>query len=219
MRVQLDSSIPAKDSEDTLLLATWNIRDFGKPIKHRRSWGPRLPETWFYIAEVLSRFDFVAVQEVNEVEELEHVMDILGPNWAYIATDATDRAMGGNGERMAFIYDRRKVSFQSIAGELVLPEELLISAAELATDAKGKVVAGKQFVRTPFLASFQSGWLKFDVCTVHLYYGAASGKKLQQRRLRRWPSSSASGLIGRSGKTGRCSSWATSTSSAPPTRR
>jgi endonuclease/exonuclease/phosphatase family metal-dependent hydrolase len=180
LRKQLESMIPPKDSEDNLLLATWNIRDFGKPIKKRRGWGPRLPETWFYIAEIISRFDFVALQEVNELEELGHVMDVLGRNWRFIATDATDPALGGNGERMTFLYDIRKVWFQNIAGEIVLPPSFLISGAEVEVRGK-KVIAGNQFKRTPFMASFQSGWLKFDICTVHLYYGADSGEKLEQR--------------------------------------
>lgn len=178
LRKQLDGSVPPKDSEDNLLLATWNIRDFGK--KNRRGWGQRLPESWFYIAEVLSRFDFVAVQEVNQLPEWEKVMKILGRNWGYIATDETDPKIGGNGERMTFVYDRRKVWFQSIAGEIVLPPQMLISRAEVQIEGKN-VVAGNQFKRTPFMAMFQSGWLKFDICTVHLYYGASSGEKLEQR--------------------------------------
>ncbi len=180
LRKQLDATVPAKDAEHHLLLATWNIRDFGKPTAKRRGWGPRLPETWFYIAEVISRFDFVAVQEINEISEWERVMDILGPKWAYIATDETDPALGGNGERMAFVYDTRKVWFQSIAGEIVLPPSMLISKAELEVEGQ-RVVAGSQFKRTPFMASFQAGWLAFDICTVHLYYGADRGDKLKQR--------------------------------------
>ena len=180
LRKQLDLRVPSKDAEDNLLLATWNIRDFGKPVRKRRGWGPRLPETWFYIAEVISRFDFVAVQEVNELPEWEKVMDILGGNWRYIATDETDPALGGNGERMTFVYDMRKVWFQSIAGEIVLPPSYLISKTEFEVHGK-KVTAGNQFRRTPFIASFQSGWLKFDICTVHIYYGSSSGEKLKQR--------------------------------------
>ena len=107
-------------------------------------------------------------------------MTILGRNWDFIATDETDPKIGGNGERMTFVYDRRKVWFQSIAGEIVLPPQLLISKAEMKIKGK-KVVAGNQFKRTPFLAMFQSGWLKFDICTVHLYYGARSGPKLDER--------------------------------------
>jgi endonuclease/exonuclease/phosphatase family metal-dependent hydrolase len=180
LRGQLDRNVPAKDSEDNLLIASWNIRDFGKKGS-RRGWGPRLPESWFYIAEVISRFDFVAVQEINEIlPEWQHVMDILGGAWRYIATDATDPLIGGNGERMAFVYDSRKVSFQSIAGEIVLPSSMLISRAELEVQGE-KVVAGKQFRRTPFIASFQSSWFKFDICTVHLYYGSDSGPQLDER--------------------------------------
>ena len=180
LRNQLDATVPAKDAVDTLLLATWNIRDFGKPIRKRRGWGARLAESWFYIAEVISRFDIVAVQEINELSEWQQVMDILGPDWEYIATDATDSLLGGNGERMAYVFDRRKVRFQNIAGEIVLPPSMLISRSELEVRGK-KVLAGSQFKRTPFLASFQSGWLGFDLCTVHLYYGAGTGEKLDQR--------------------------------------
>lgn len=180
LRDQLDKAVPAKDAEDNLLLATWNIRDFGKPLRKRYGWGPRLPESWFYAAEVISRFDIVAVQEVNELTEWYHVMDILGPDWDFIATDETDPALGGNGERMTYVYDTRKVQFQSIAGEIVLPPSYLISKAEFEVHGR-KVIAGNQFKRTPFMASFQSGWLGFDICTVHLYYGNDSGEKLEQR--------------------------------------
>lgn len=40
----------------------------------------------------------------------------------------------------------------------------------------------RQFARTPFLISFQSGWLKINLCTVHIYYGSATNvNKLKQR--------------------------------------
>ena len=38
-------------------------------------------------------------------------MSILGPDWDYIATDVTDPVLGGNGERMTFAFDKRKVWF------------------------------------------------------------------------------------------------------------
>src|SRR5690606_21642612 len=41
--------------------------------------------------------------------------------------------------------------------------------------------AGKQFRRSPFVVSFQSGWLRFDICTVHIFYGDDSGEKLDER--------------------------------------
>ena len=37
-----------------------------------------------------------------------------------------------------------------------------------------------QFARTPFIVSFQAGWLKLNLCTVHIYYG--TGKAGLRRR-------------------------------------
>ncbi|GAB3280669.1 hypothetical protein GCM10027347_55960 [Larkinella harenae] len=184
LREQLDADIPDKDSEHNLLLATWNVRDLGKvdgKESNRRGFGKRILESHFYIAEVISRFDFVAVQEVNDLAEWEMVMDILGGNWDYIATDVTDPKLGGNGERLTFAFDRRKVKFCNIAGEIVLPNDMLITNTDPDAPDEQALFQGKQFRRTPFLASFQSGWFKFDVCTVHLYYGSASGPQLKER--------------------------------------
>jgi len=177
LKKQLVKEIPDKDAENNLLLATWNIRDFNK--KDRRGFGKRTVDSLYYIAEVISSFDLVAVQEVNELGEWEKVMKILGPSWDYIANDVADIRAGGNGERMVFVYDRRKVWFKNIAGEIVLPQNLLISKTTM-TVSGDKLYSGKQFRRTPFAVSFQSGWFKFDLCTVHIYYG--QGKKgLEQR--------------------------------------
>jgi len=166
LRKQLSVELPQKDQENSLLLATWNIRDLTKTKKRR------LPEALYYIAETISRFDFVAVQEVNGLEEWEKIMRVLGRDWDYIASDEADRKEGGNGERLTYAFDRRKVNFQKIAGELVLPREMLISK-----EAKG----GRQFSRTPFVARFQCGWFKFSICTVHIYFGSESGAKLKRR--------------------------------------
>lgn len=165
LRNQLDAEIPNRTLEDTLLLATWNIRDFdSNKFKH----GPRLTEALYYIAEIISRFDVVAVQEISDdIRPLEKVLDILGPWWDYIATDITAGASGNN-ERGTILFDKRKVRFKNIAGEVVLPKKDLIDEAE-------------QFARTPYLVSFQSGWFKFSLCTVHLYFGADTGEKLKRR--------------------------------------
>jgi endonuclease/exonuclease/phosphatase family metal-dependent hydrolase len=170
LRAQLSAAIPPKDAEDNLLLATWNIRDLGK-AGGGYGYGDRLPESYFYIAEILSRFDFIAVQEVNELWAWGEVMDALGPHWGFIASDVTE-GVSGNGERLVYLYDERKVSFRDVAGEIVLQPSTLISR-----NAKG----GKQFARTPYIASFQAGWRKFDICSVHIYYGSESGAKLKRR--------------------------------------
>ncbi len=168
LKEQLRNNIPAKQSEETLTIGTWNIRDFGKI--NRKGFGSRTKDSHYYIAEIIASFDLVAVQEVNELEEWEKIMRILGPSWDYIATDVTHDKIGGNGERLTFVYDKRKVWFKNIAGEIVLPNDMLISDSELVAD-EDKLFRGKQFRRTPFIVSFQSSWFKFDICTVHIFYG------------------------------------------------
>jgi endonuclease/exonuclease/phosphatase family metal-dependent hydrolase len=159
LRRQLDRDIPQKTATDTLLLATWNIREFG---------ANRQTESYHYIAEIISRFDLVAVQEVSsDLKGLEKVVSLLDRNWDYIVTDSTEGSTGG-WERTAFLYDESKVSFTKSAGEIVLPKDKLIPG-EL------------QFARTPFSVSFQAKWFKFNLTTVHIYYGSASG--IDKRRL------------------------------------
>ena len=163
LRSQLDQQIPAKTATDTLLLATWNIRKFGD---NRRS------ESLHYIAEIISRFDLVAIQEItNDMTGLEKLVALLGPNWDYIVTDSTEGKSGG-GERMAFIYDKCKVFFRKMAGEIVLPDSKLIDKDN-----------NWQFARTPFTVAFQAGWFRFVLTTVHVYYGkntAEDSRRVQE---------------------------------------
>lgn len=179
LRAQLDEEVPAKNVEDDLLLATWNIRDLGKS---GGGWGfgERQPESYFYIAEILSRFDFVAVQEVNKIDAWKRVLETLGPDWEWVATDVADPVAGGNGERLTYLWDKRKVRFQNIAGELVLPTHLLITR-HLKPKDKPKEEIDVQFRRTPFAAIFQSAWFKYEICTVHIYYGDEEGDELEER--------------------------------------
>ncbi|MEQ8376621.1 endonuclease/exonuclease/phosphatase family protein [Roseibium aggregatum] len=188
--------VPSKDSDATLLLATWNLRDFGR--KGGRGYGERKLESLYYIAAFISAFDLVAVQEINDDLDLFNtLLRILGRDWEFIATD-TSPGKPGNDERMVFLFDRRKVTFRSIAGEITLLEDELIrlneQKAELPVGSRlahpdgsetilpegtvlrlpndSRILSGGQFVRTPFLVSFQAGWFKFNLCTVHMLYGA-----------------------------------------------
>ncbi|MDR3235934.1 MAG: endonuclease/exonuclease/phosphatase family protein [Prevotellaceae bacterium] len=159
LRSQLNKDIPQKTATDTLLLATWNIREFGD---NRRK------ESLYYIAEIVSRFDLIAVQEVSaNLKGLEYLVSLLNPNWDYFVTDSTDGSAGG-GERMAFLYDKSKISFKKMAGEITLPPEKLID---------GKL----QFARTPYCVAFQAGWFKFVLTTIHIYYGSTSSTDKKKR--------------------------------------
>ena len=165
LREQIRKQIPPRSVTNSLLLATWNIRDFDS---NKFGHGPRLEESFYYIAEVISAFDLIAVQEVNkDTNALSRVMSILGPHWGYIATDVTEGS-SGNSERTAFIFDKSKILFRNIVGEIVLTDKQLVGGS-------------KQFARTPFFASFQAGWFKFNLCTVHIYYG--EGAEGLERRI------------------------------------
>ncbi len=101
--------VPAR-GDDRLLLATWNIREFDSP-----AYGARSLEPLCYIAEIISRFDLVALQEVHrDLRALDELRALLGNWWQYLVTDVTEGTRG-NDERMAFLYDTRKVRFSGLA--------------------------------------------------------------------------------------------------------
>lgn len=172
LRQQLKTEkFPEKQMTSSLILGTWNIRNFDDD---RFNYGPRSTESLYYIAEIISRFDVIAVQEICvDLRPLKKLMYLLGENYDFIFTDVTHSSVGGNQERLGFIYDKNKVRFSGVAGEIVLPEKLMISQAE------GKK---RQFSRTPFGAEFQSGWFKFYFSTVHIFFGSNSGNTTQYKR-------------------------------------
>lgn len=166
-----EEKFPKKQMTSSLILGTWNIRNFDDD---RFNYGPRLTESLNYIAEIISRFDIIAIQEICvDLWPLKKLIHLLGENYDFIATDATHSSIGGNQERLGFIYDKSKVNFLGVAGEIVLPEKMMIS------EAAGKK---RQFSRTPFGAEFQSGWFKFYFSTVHIFFGSNRGNTPQYER-------------------------------------
>ena len=162
LRAKLKAEIPEKKLESNLLLATWNIREFDSP-----AYGKRSQEAYYYIAEIVSKFDIIAIQEVREdLEALDSLMSILGSYWSYIFTDVTE-GQPGNGERLAFVFDTRKVKFGGLSGEMVLP------AYEDKDPETGQIIYRpiKQLARTPYLCGFKAGWTNFLLTTVHILYG------------------------------------------------
>lgn len=161
LRGKIFRDITNKRDAGSFLLASWNLRDFDSDkFKH----GKRLDETYIYIAEIMSAFDLIAVQEVNrDLSGIKRLVKTLGPNWDWVASDTTE-GRSGNQERLAFIFNKDVIQFRNIAGEVVLPG-----------------TGDRQFARTPYVASFQAGWFKFSLCTTHIYFGSDSGTGLQRR--------------------------------------
>jgi hypothetical protein len=172
LREALEGEVPRRNIGGTLLLATWNIREFDSP-----SYGERRDEPLYYIAEIIDHFDLVAIQEVRDsLKALERLMDLLGSWWKYLLTDVTE-GTPGNRERMAFLYDSRKVRFGGLAGEVVIP----------ATKKSGNVLEpARQLARTPFLVGFGIDWFRCTICTTHILYGKddpADPRRLEEIRM------------------------------------
>ncbi|MBL7748840.1 MAG: endonuclease/exonuclease/phosphatase family protein [Chitinophagaceae bacterium] len=163
LRASLDKEIPDKKLTGNLVLGTWNIREFGNT-----KYNGRMTESLYYIAEIISRFDLIAIQEVRtDMAEFNQMLNILGEDYGVHVSIVT-QGKSGNSERLAFLYDKRTVSFKNIAGQVILPKT---------------TKQQDQFARAPYVIRFQSGWIKFDIATVHIYYGddVKSGAKYKKR--------------------------------------
>src|SRR5262249_26145781 len=158
---------PAKDA-NRLLLATWNIANLGAQ--------DRGPKDYALLAEVISWFDLVAVQEVkNNRRGLDGLMAELPASWRTVYSDAA-----GNDERMTFVYDSEKVKPRELTGEVaVAPSDLKNVTLPETTVAK---FAG--FDRNPYIVSFQAGTMVFCLVNVHLYYGDDTAIEAIERRAR-----------------------------------
>lgn len=148
----LDREIPKKTLDDSILIASFNIREYGG-----RKYGNRNNFAIECLSSIIRKYDIVAVQEIKkDLKALDKLMEFLGSNWAYLITDVTE-GRKGNGERMAYIYDKRKIKFGGLAGEVFLEDT-------------------SQLARTPFIVGFESNGIRFMLCTVHIYYGESKAE-------------------------------------------
>lgn len=167
------SVFPPRRTDENIVVGTWNLRRFGGL---HRSWeeNPGSPKRNLrglaIIAEVVRRFDVIAIQEVlRDTQALRTLVDeFLGSDWAVILSDVTAGA-SGNSERFAFLYDRRRVSPSGLAGEIVLPP----------TDDGLPI---EQFDRTPYIVGFRAGEERFALLTAHIRYSDAAQDRLPEIR-------------------------------------
>src|SRR5699024_8814861 len=175
LKADLDQKIPFKKLDQNLIIATWNIRVFGNLTRKWESDDRDSPKRDLHsilcIAEIIGRFDVIAIQEVRaNIRALRDTLKILGDNWSLILTDVT-KGDSGNGERMAFLFDRRRVQLSGLAGELVIPNEWTKTASQNALN--------EQFVRTPYAVSFRSNDQTFIMVTLHILYGKKSSDRIK----------------------------------------
>ena len=157
--------IPAKQA-DRLLLMTWNIANLG--AQERRPADCRL------IAEILSWADIAAVQEVNDdLSGLRAIQEHLPDHYRVLFSDAA-----GNNERLAFVYDSRKVILGEEVGEVAVPPSQLRYIR-----LKDSEQRFEGFDRNPYIALFSAGAFSFQLASVHLYFGSESAVSMNRRSL------------------------------------
>jgi endonuclease/exonuclease/phosphatase family metal-dependent hydrolase len=162
---KLGRSIPPK-SANRLLVATWNVANLG--VQERRE------QDYAIIAELVSWFDLVAMQEVNDnLRGLRAIQRCLPNEFSVLFSDRA-----GNNERLAFIYDSTKVKLLEKVGEIGIPV-----ASHRYIRLPGTEQRFRGFDRNPFLGAFEAGGFTFVLVNVHLYFGSDSTYSQNRRSL------------------------------------
>jgi endonuclease/exonuclease/phosphatase family metal-dependent hydrolase len=157
--------IPDK-KDNHLLLGTWNIANLGLHKREERDYQ--------VLAEILSWFDLMALQEVNErLGGLRSTQEFLPPSFKVLFSDKA-----GNNERLAYLYDSNKVSPLEKVGEIAIPpkDHSHIKLRDISALFTG-------FERNPYLAAFKAGDFTFVLVNVHQYYGDKEADSLERRSL------------------------------------
>jgi endonuclease/exonuclease/phosphatase family metal-dependent hydrolase len=135
---------PSMPSEDTLTLASWNVRNL--------STGSRSDAELGIISLILFRYDFIALQEVRDAEVVRRILQIFEKDFRVSYAAEVSGEVGHNKkERYAFLWRSDRIQ-QTQAGAFY-------------ADPLDK------FEREPYCASFRAGTFDWTMCTVHLLFG------------------------------------------------
>jgi len=99
----------------SILLGTFNIRELGK-VKSRS------PQSWEFLRAICSRFDLIAIQEVQDnLEGVRHLRNILGDEYGLVVSDTTGKTPGsstGSAERLAFLFRWSRIRRTELASDI-----------------------------------------------------------------------------------------------------
>jgi len=163
------AKIPPSKLDETINVAIWNIREFGKTR--------RTNAAVHYIAEILGQFDLIALVELRDnLEDYGRVCQFLGPSWDLVYSDWMSDS-GGNRERVGFLFDRRAVTFNGLAAEIDAPR-----------GKKGtEYLAQQSFWRAPYMCSFRAGNFDFIALATHARWGdSLEGREAELGMLADW---------------------------------
>lgn len=167
-----DRKIP-KRSADNVLIATWNLTNFGAQ--------ERTAEHIELMAEVIKPFDVVAIQELaDNLSDFELLLDKLGSGWSALYSD-----IAGNQERLGYLYRKSRVKPTGLAAELAMLgyERRRIRIAGVTLEDKGDFPG---FNRNPYIVTFRAGSFEFSLVNVHLYWSNFGLRRLETLALAKW---------------------------------
>ena len=146
--------IPQKN-DDKLLTATWNLTNFGQQN--------RSDDDCALMAEVISWFDLIAIQEIaDSLSQMRVMLSHLPSSYRVIVSD-----IGGNEERTGFLYDSTKVTRLELAAEVAVPP-----SDHRYIRMKGVSGSFVGFDRNPYAVAFKAGEKEFTAVSAHLYFGS-----------------------------------------------
>jgi endonuclease/exonuclease/phosphatase family metal-dependent hydrolase len=143
--IPIEFEEPIKSCQPNITIASFNIRKFSD--------NSRSDEELAQIAEVLSNYDLIAVQEVlGDPVILNRTMELL-PGYNFIVSEEVGNVQK---ERYAFIFNEK-----------------------IKVTSEGKTYYDKydKFIREPYYASFKAGEFDFTIMTVHILYGKSASDR------------------------------------------
>ena len=130
---------PGTAEASEIKLATWNVRILSN--------GSRDDTELTKIAEIIKRYDLVAIQETRDTTVLNRLKNML-PGYTYIASDPV-----GSSVKEIYTYFYKDGLISVIGTPYVYVEE------------------SDEFIREPYVACFKVGNFDFTLINIHVIYG------------------------------------------------
>jgi len=146
-----DPSNSDTEQASSIKLATWNIRILSN--------GSRDDTELVEIADILKRYDLIAIQEARDTVVLNRLQAIL-PGYDYIASSPVGRRVK---EIYAYFYKPSVIS--------------TIGTAYIFLDP------GDVFIREPFIVCFKAGNFDFTLIDIHVLYGDSETERREEIKL------------------------------------
>lgn len=154
----LDATIPPKRVGENLLIASWNLRAFAGVTEKWESGPEDTPKrdlrSLLFIAEILSRFDVIVLQEVHRnssaMEQLIAAMNQYQDRWGYMYSEMGHARR--TDEQAAIVFDIRRIRPAGFQGP--------VSASTL--DLEEYIFKDSLYV-TPFAHSFDMRGISFTL--------------------------------------------------------